>query len=291
LKGEVVRGKVSAVTVSGASALGRVVRPRASVWLGLTISGVTFALYAQGLERSYDYDSSESVGSFIATRSLLDPFRRQLGFNNHPLFSFLEHIVYSAGGHGPSALRLLPITVAALTVGVVAVWAAHRWGLMAGATAGALLAANPTFAVLSRSVRGYSLLAFAAVVSTLLLPRLFAAYSRRLLVVYTVAVALGIATHLYALLFLAGQIAVVVARRKADRAWLCAWIGAIVVGLGVYAGLAGRMLATATREHGLFRPRLPLDAAPALLGSSSVAIAHSRSCSLPVASSSVDRKS
>ena len=257
----------------GASALSRVLGPRASVWLGLTVGGVTFAFYAQGLGRSYDYDSSESVGSFIATGSLLDPFRRQVGFNNHPLFSFLEHVVYSAGGHGAPALRLLPITIAALTVGVVTVWAAGRWGLLTGATAGALLAANPTFAVLSRSVRGYSLLTFAAVASTLLLARLLAAYSRRLMIGYAAVVALGIATHLYALLFLVSQIAVVVARRKADRAWLWAWAGALLVGLSVYAGLVARMLTTATREHGVFRPWLPLDTAAALLGTGSVATA------------------
>ncbi len=261
------------MTVRAASASSRVLRLRVSVWLGLTVGGVTFAFYALGLERSYDYDSSESVGSFIATGSLLDPFRRQLAFNNHPLFSFLEHIVYSAGGHGAPVLRLLPITVAALTVGVVTMWAASRWGLVAGATAGALLAANPTFAVLSRSVRGYSLLTFAAVVSTLLLARLLAAYSRRLMIAYAAVVALGIATHLYALFFFLGQIAVVVARRKPDRAWLCAWAAALLVGLSVYAGLVGRMLATATREQSVFRPRFPLDTAAALLGSSSVATA------------------
>src|SRR5438445_10156212 len=103
--------------------------------VGVAAGAVTFGVYLVGSGRSYDYDSSETVGSFIATRSLLDPFRRQLQFNNHPLFSFLEHLVYSAGGKNEAALRVVPAADGAATVG--------------------LLAANPTYAELSRSVRGY----------------------------------------------------------------------------------------------------------------------------------------
>src|SRR6266700_1535169 len=80
---------------------GRGTSVRGSAMLGLTVPTglrtealgaaaglVTFALYMIGAGRSYDYDSSETVGTFVATPSLLDPLRRQLGFNNHPLFSF-----------------------------------------------------------------------------------------------------------------------------------------------------------------------------------------------------------
>jgi len=49
-------------------------------------------------------------------RSLLDPLRRQIQLNNHPLFSLLEHVVWSLGFHTESDLRVLPIVSGALTV-------------------------------------------------------------------------------------------------------------------------------------------------------------------------------
>ena len=160
---------------------------------------MTFAAYMVGAGRAYDYDSSESVGSFIATRSLLDPFRRQLQFNNHPFFSFLEHLVYSAGGSSETAMRVLPTAAAAATVGLVVGWIVGRWGWLAGLAGGLLLAANPTFASLGRSVRGYSLLTLALVCVTVLLERLLVERRGGEGIAYTTALAIAIATHLYAM--------------------------------------------------------------------------------------------
>src|SRR2546429_6711180 len=81
-------------------------RRRSDVFIGAVLGTVTFAVYLLGSGRNYDYDSSETVGMFVATRSLLDPFRRQDVFNNHPLLSFVDHLVYSAGLQGPTALRV-----------------------------------------------------------------------------------------------------------------------------------------------------------------------------------------
>lgn len=171
---------------------------------------MTFGVYLVGSGRSwYDYDSSETVGSFIATPSLLDPFRRQLVYNNHPLFSFLDHLVYSAGGRGALDLRILPILFCAAVVGIVVGWCARHWGIVAAATAGLVLGANSSFAELSRSVRGYSLLCLSAVVSTLLLDRLLTKPRRLLSASYIVAVAAGIATHVFMLLVLLGQVGIV----------------------------------------------------------------------------------
>lgn len=239
----------------------------------LVVFVVTAVFYAQGSGRAYDYDSSESVGSFIATGSLLDPFRRQLQFNNHPFFSFLDHLVYSAGGHSATALRAAPIGFGALTVGIVAYCASRRWGLTAGVAAAAVLAANPMFAELSRSVRGYSLLALCAVVSTLLLVRLLDEPGRGLTVVYELVVAVAVATHLYALLLVVGHVAIVVARRGFGRDWAATWLSALLLGLSAYTAIASRMLKTAAHEHGLFQPGFPAAAGRALLGSSSLAVA------------------
>ena len=181
--------------------------------VGVAAGAVTFGVYLVGSGRSYDYDSSETVGSFIATPSLLDPFRRQLVYNNHPLFSFLDHLVYSAGGRSALDLRILPILFGAAVVAIVVAWCAERWGIVAAATAGLVLGANSSFAELSRSVRGYSLLS--AVVSTLLVDRLLTKPRRSLSAAYIVVVAAGIATHVYMLLVLLGQIGIVVARSGA----------------------------------------------------------------------------
>jgi len=127
------------------------------------VSGLSFAAYLVGAGRSYGYDESVTVGAFVSTPSLLDPFRRQIVFNNHPLFSFLEHLVWSAGGRSESWLRVLPALSGAATVGLCARWLARRHGVAAAVCGATVLAANPLFAEASRTVRGYSLVALCAV--------------------------------------------------------------------------------------------------------------------------------
>ncbi len=226
--------------------------------VGVAAGAVTFAVYLVGSGRSYDYDSSETVGSFIATPSLLDPFRRQLVYNNHPLFSFLDHLVYSAGGRSPLDLRILPILFGAAVVAIVVGWCARQWGVVAAATAGLLLGANPSFAELSRSVRGYSLLCLSAVVSTLLLNRLLTRPSRWVSAAYIVAVAVGIV--------LLGHIGIVGARSGATRAWLTRWATAILLGALAYVEIGAAMVRSASRAGHVFRPRFPLALLTTLLG-------------------------
>ncbi|HXY17533.1 MAG TPA: glycosyltransferase family 39 protein [Gaiellaceae bacterium] len=246
--------------------------PSWPVQSGVTATLITFAAYVVGAGRAYDYDSSETVGTFVATRSLLDPFRRQLQFNNHPLFSFLDHLVYSLGGRGELALRVLPIAFAAVTVGVVTGWAARRWGGVAGWTAGLVLALNPSYAVLGRSVRGYSLLTLAAVVSSLLLIELLDRDRPRLWPVYAFALAVAVATHLYALFVLVGHLAFAASRGRLDRRLLRWCALGLALGLSAYSLLARQMVGTALHEPGRFQPLFPERTAVALLGTSQTAI-------------------
>ena len=240
--------------------------------LGLLAGGVTFGAYLVGSGRSYDYDSSETVGSFIATHSALDAFRRQLVFNNHPLFSFLDHLVYSIGGHSELALRLLPIALGALTVALLVSVCVRRWGAIAGLSAGFVLAANPTFAELSRSVRGYSLVCLAVVLSTLLLDRLLSRPETWTSVAYVVALAAAIATHVYALFALLAQIALVGARGRLSRGWTLRWMTALVLGLLAYSGIGEAMLRSARRGGHLFHPRFPLALLSMLFGGNRIAL-------------------
>jgi hypothetical protein len=252
-------------------------RPCRWPWLAASLWGsgwavATFSAYLVGAGRAYDYDSSETVGTFVATPSILDSFRRQRQFNNHPLFSFLDHLVYSLGGRGELALRVLPIACAAATVGLVTAWSARRWGLLASCTAGLVLALNPSFATLARSVRGYSLLTLAAVASSLLLIELLDHECTRLLPLYALIVAVAVATHLYAVFVLAGQLAFAFSRRKLDRRLLRWWALGLLLGLFAYSLMASRMIETALHEHGHFDPLFPRQTAVALLGTSHSAI-------------------
>jgi len=59
-------------------------RAAAAAW----IAGLLTALaYLPGSGSAFDYDGSVTIDQFIRTGSLLDPFRRQVVFNNHPGFS------------------------------------------------------------------------------------------------------------------------------------------------------------------------------------------------------------
>ena len=243
--------------------------PSRDVSVAVLSGGATLAVYSIGAGRTYDYDSSWTVGTFVATRSLLDPFRRQAVFNNHPLFSFLEHLVYSSGARGEAALRVLPLVFGAAAVALVAGWTSRHWGPVAALSGGAVLAANPTYAELSRSVRGYSLVTFSAVCSTILLTRLMRRDEWRSSIGYVVVAAAGIATHLYALFPFAAQAVVVVMHRQVNRRWVARFMFALVVGALAYVRIGERMFVSTRREVHHFRPRFPLDLARALLGGSS----------------------
>jgi hypothetical protein len=247
-------------------------------WSAEIEAAVAFALtclaYSLGAAQSLDYDSSITVGYFVATPSLLDPFRREHGFNNHPLFSFADHLVYSLGGRGEVPLRALPIIFGAATVAILAWWCARRWGVLAGAAAAIVTASNPLFASLSREVRGYSLLSLCALLSTLLFLRLSTRdRTRSGGIAYVVALAVGIGAHLYGLFLIPLQAAVVISRRELTRTWLIRWASAAVLGGLAYIGIVRQLWA----ERGLGKgsgviPGFPLDLAKSLLGTHAIAV-------------------
>jgi hypothetical protein len=208
-----------------------------------------------------------TVRNFVLTPSVLDPFRRQAVFNNHPFFSFLEHVVVDLTGSADEVtLRVLPALFAAVGVGLV-VWAvARRRSLRAAAAAGVVLACNPTFLTTAREVRGYSLLVLCAVASSLLVfsSRRSAAWA------YTAFAAVGLATHLYMAAVLAGH-AAILWRREPLRPWWPRWATALLVGLVANMPLlTGRAVADRGR---LFRPGFPAQLVVALGGGTWIALA------------------
>jgi hypothetical protein len=240
------------------------------------------SLYAVGWDRAFSFDASRTVGQFVATRSTADVFRQDR-FNNHPLFSFLDHLVYVAtGSQDERLLRALPILCGATAVGLVGAAVARRFGAAAGHVAGTTLAVNAMALRQFREVRGYALVTLAAVVATLALLRLLRRHDGRspgrtgtgrfpalLLACYGLALAVAIATHLFALALIPVHALVVVGSRSPPAQWLLAWGAAMAGGLvvqwrGIVDGLS-------TPPRHIFDPTFPLRLAANLLGGPSTA--------------------
>lgn len=247
-----------------------------AAFLGVGLGVVVAAIYFIGAGRALDYDGSVTVGSFVRRGSLLDVFRTIYAFNNHPYFSFLEHLVWDAGGRSEAALRLVPIMCAALTVGVLATWCARRWGMIQGLVAGSVLAANPLYAQLSRSVRGYSLMVLGCTVATLLL---IDARGRKgsmpaaQTAVYVIAFGVAVGTQAYSGLVLAAHIAILISAHRWDTAWRRRIEGVIAIGAVPYVATLRQLIDTTRTRKGYFEPDFPFVAARELLGHQYVAVA------------------
>jgi len=243
------------------------------VILGVIAGGVTLAVYMVGAGRSLDYDSSVSVGEFIATPSVLDSLSRQVVYNNHPVLSLLDHMVYSLGGTTEAALRVVPASFAAATVGVVAAFCARRWTTAAGVAAALILASNPMFAELSREVRGYSILAFSAVSSTVLLSELLAQKRGWRGPAYIATLGIGLGTHLFAAFVLVGHVALVLIRGEFAREWAWRWLMASLVASLFYLLMLRTMAANVINGQGrVFHPSFPIDLATELLGTNPITV-------------------
>lgn len=263
---------------------GRVAAPlslRASTALGVISGVITAGVYFLGANRSLgDIDGSVTVAAFIKSPSILDALRRTpappFNFNDHPLFSVIEHSIWSAGFHSEAALRVVPIVFAALAVGLLAAACGRSFGLIAGICAGAILAANPLFAFQARELRGYSMLVFCAVASTILLLKfLLVDHPRRLTATaYVVVIAAGAATHLWFSFVLIVHLAIVIANHRFSLRWAARW----VIGLGVaslfYVRSASKTFFGAgdALSHWHLASGAPTKAARALLGHQPVAL-------------------
>lgn len=232
----------------------------------LTAVGALLA-YLPGLGRPYGWDESVTVRNFVATPSLLDPFRAQIEYNNHPLLSIIDHLIYSATGSTDEALmRLAPLLAVVAAVGLLTAVCTRRLGMLPGVTAGALLAANPLVVEAARTARGYGLLVLCTVASSIVLLDLVrdGRPSRWRAAAYVGTVALGVCAHMYMALVVMVHATYVVASHGRLRPWIIRWAIALAVGGSSYVGLAAAMLASPQR--GPFRAELLGDVTVAVLG-------------------------
>ena len=243
-----------------------------AVALGAFAGILTLAVYLIGGNRSLDYDSGVTVGNFVATPSVADSLTRQIGVNNHPALSLLDHIVYSMGGTSELALRVVPALFGAATVGLVAGWCARRFTPVAGisrrgdrchesdvrrALAGGAGVQHRRFLRrrLDDAARG----------ATRQQARLEGLHLRG-------SLALGLATHLAFGVVLVGHAAFVLARGEFGRHWIRRCLVAGACGSVVYIGMlrpVGGSILKAGRD---FYPSFPADLASAVLGGRALTI-------------------
>lgn len=239
-------------------------RPRAAVGpsstaaVGTVVGTLTFLAYLPGLGRSLDFDSAQTVGMFVEPGPPWNAFRFQAVFNNHPFFSFFEQLVRVVTGRTDAGtMRVLPILCGAAAVGVLTWFTVRRHGVAAGLVAGALLAGNPTFVNLSRSVRGYSLLVLCAVVATILVAEDRPGRSGWYDVAYVAVAGIGLGTHLYMFPVVAAHAGVVMVRKQLDARWRRRFLGAAVVAAVAYAGMGAVMFDAMGAHARVFQPDLP----------------------------------
>ena len=260
--------------------------------IGALVGAATTAVYLIGANRSFGYDAAATFANFIATPSLLDAFAvhpalpsiplKSIASNDHVLLSFISHAIYSAtGARSEVVYRLLPALAAGGTVGVTATFLSRKFGALAGVSAALYIATDPLFVENSRDLRGYSLATLCAVLVTILLStadtlparragagRGRAGGSRLRRAAYALLLGMAIATHVFAVVVLAGHIAWIATRRSIPQLihFAPAWLVAALIGVAANANIEVMELLQHGFPPSVFYPTFPRDLVFFLLG-------------------------
>jgi 4-amino-4-deoxy-L-arabinose transferase-like glycosyltransferase len=243
--------------------------------VGTALGIATTAAYLIGSGRSFGYDAAATFGNFVATPNLIDAFAvhsampsmplKSIASNDHVFLSLISHVIYSlTGSRSEVAYRLVPALAAGGTVGVSATVLARRFGLLAGACAGLFIATNPIFVENSRDLRGYSLAAILALLSTLVLVNSLSLKGRGLgsgaRVAYALLLGLAIATHVFVIVVLGVHVAWIAMRRsRVDLKRLApAWVAALAIGVAANANIEVMEFVQHGFPPSLFNPAFPL---------------------------------
>lgn len=227
-----------------------------------------FGLAMIGSTRSLGFDEATSFAYFIATPSPFDVFGRgdylglplmEISTNNHPLFNFIEHLLFSASHlRAEWIYRVLPAACAAACVTVIGLVTVARAGVAGSSAAMLFLATNPMFDDEAHALRGYTLFLVAVLLATACLRRRWGAF-------YALCVAVALATHLYLLLVLPAH--VLLAHRWWSLRRALPWMLAGIAGGAIpYVGLVSALAAHTHSQGQVWRPDFPFQMVAYLTG-------------------------
>jgi hypothetical protein len=252
------------------------VHHRAPAIFGALLGATTAAVYLIGSDRSFGYDSAATFANFVATPALWDAFAihavlptvplKQVASNDHVLLSFVSHLIYSmTGARSEVVYRIVPALAAGGTVAVTTTVLARRFGMVAGVCAGLFIATDPLFVENSRELRGYSLAALGAVLSTVILA---GKWTRWRLVAYALVMGLAIAAQFFAVVVLLIHVAWVATRRSWPQLGRLApaWISAAAIGVAANANIQVMELLQNGYPASVFYSEFPRDVVFFLVG-------------------------
>ncbi|MFN8574376.1 MAG: glycosyltransferase family 39 protein [Gemmatimonadaceae bacterium] len=148
-------------------------------------------------------------------QSFRTPFPETLsvfpGDNKHPLYSLLAHVSLTAFGESAWSVRLPAMLLGVATIPALYALGVRITSRAEALAASALLALSYHHVWFSQNARGYSALAFFAVVATWILLQALRTDEYRLWIWYGIAAGLGAYTHLTFVFTVVGQFLVVVA--------------------------------------------------------------------------------
>jgi hypothetical protein len=216
--------------------------------------------------RGYGYDEAVTVAEFVRTGSPLEAFTTQVVFNNHPLFSAIQAVTWRLGLTTEVGQRLTPALFGAMAIAITTWFAARRWGLAAAATVMLSLSSSPMVLGQVRSVRGYSLAMLGVVVAGIALHRSLTDRRHRWLVVQGVAMAVAVATHLYAAVPLLILAAAVMAAGRLERRLVATWVAAAGVTVLALEPILDDTFRVGEERGRRFRAGFPVELGLDLLG-------------------------
>lgn len=166
------------------------------------------------------------------------------GVNAHPLYSLLAHAALVTFGESGWALRLPAALFGIASVVMVYVLAARYLSRVEAWVATAVIATSYHHVWFSQNARGYTLIGFLTLLSTFFLIRAGETGRRRDYVIYALAAAAGVYTHLTMAFVVAGHAVVMMgghlvrwspARERPLMPMVWAWTGAALVSSAAYA--------------------------------------------------------
>jgi uncharacterized membrane protein len=217
---------------------------QAATWTVAILGTIAVAAVLRfvGLENGLWYD--EIVTLVLSARLPVERIVTEFpGVNVHPLYSLLAHGAMAVFGESAWTLRLPASVFGVGSVALVYVLGTRLTTRVEAWAATAFLATSYHHIWFSQNARGYTLMAFLALASTLMLLRAGRTGRRSDYVVYALLCATGVYTHLTMAFVVAGHAAVVLPGRLVG--WkpagdqpvgpaIWAWIGAAVLSIVAY---------------------------------------------------------